>query len=210
MRRQALCCRLCALLHLICTKATLSRRIKKRLMSFLVVPGSNYPGPNLNTSRRKILTKKNLPSYLKKQSKPISESLQQMRYVGKEKASRIDERFGLRLPDILHNPAFMPNAQIHGMGRGNMKALRRTKILTEKNLPGYLHYDLLKYMCITNAHTVLGSSGSNAALPTRQPSRTDSSEAQSFRSRLNGMLTQSRGRREILNKKGLQGYLKTI
>ena len=61
-----------------------------------------------------------------------------LRYVDKEKASRIDERFGLRLPDILRNPAFMPDAQIHGMGRGNMKALRRTKILTEKNLQGYL------------------------------------------------------------------------
>ena len=61
-----------------------------------------------------------------------------LRYADKEKASRIDERFGLRLPDILRNPAFMPDAQIHGMGRGNMKALRRTKILTEKNLQGYL------------------------------------------------------------------------
>lgn len=61
-----------------------------------------------------------------------------LRYADKEKASQIDERFGLRLPDILRNPAFMPDAQIHGMGRGNMKALRRTKILTEKNLQGYL------------------------------------------------------------------------
>ena len=61
-----------------------------------------------------------------------------LRYADKEKASRIDERFGLRLPDILRNPAFMPDAQIHGMGRGNVKALRRTKILTEKNLQGYL------------------------------------------------------------------------
>ena len=61
-----------------------------------------------------------------------------LRYADKEKASWIDERFGLRLPDILRNPAFMPDAQIHGMGRGNMKALRRTKILTEKNLQGYL------------------------------------------------------------------------
>ena len=61
-----------------------------------------------------------------------------LRYADKEKASRIDERFGRRLPDILRNPAFMPDAQIHGMGRGNMKALRRTKILTEKNLQGYL------------------------------------------------------------------------
>ena len=66
---------------------------------------------------------------------------------------------------------------------------------------------LLKYMDM-NAHTVLGSSGSNAALPTRQPSRFSSSEAQSFRSQLNGMLTQPRERREFLNKKGLQGYLK--
>ena len=131
-----------------------------------------------------------------------------LRYVDKEKASRIDERFGRRLPDILRNPAFMPDAQIHGMGRGNMKALRRTRILTKQNLPGYLRYDLLKYMCITNAHTVLGSSGSNAALPTRQPSRFGSSEAQSFRSQLNGMLAQSRGRTKILTEKNLQGYLK--
>ena len=65
-----------------------------------------------------------------------------LRYADKEKASRIDERFGLRLPDILRNPAFMPDAQIHGMGRGNMKALRRTKILTEKNLQGYLKNNL--------------------------------------------------------------------
>ena len=63
-------------------------------------------------------------------------------------------------------------------------------------------------MCITNAHTVLGSSGSNAALPTRQPSRFGSSEAQSFRSQLNGMLAQSRGRTKILTEKNLQGYLK--
>lgn len=67
---------------------------------------------------------------------------------------------------------------------------------------------LLKYMDMTNAHTVLGSSGSNAALPTRQPSRFGSSEAQSFRSQLNGMLAQSRGRRKILTEKNLQGYLK--
>ena len=65
-----------------------------------------------------------------------------LRYVDKEKASRIDERFGLRVPDILRNPAFMPDAQLHGMGRGNMKALRRTKILTEKNLQGYLKNNL--------------------------------------------------------------------
>ena len=67
---------------------------------------------------------------------------------------------------------------------------------------------LLKYMDMTNAHTVLGSSGSNAALPTRQPSRFGSSEAQSFRSQLNGMLAQSRGRKKILTEKNLQGYLK--
>nr|WP_274381487.1 hypothetical protein [Eikenella glucosivorans] len=67
---------------------------------------------------------------------------------------------------------------------------------------------LLKYMDMANAHTVLGSSGSNAALPTRQPSRFGSSEAQSFRSQLNGMLAQSRGRKKILTEKNLQGYLK--
>lgn len=67
---------------------------------------------------------------------------------------------------------------------------------------------LLKYMDMTNAHTVLGSSGSDAALPTRQPSRFGSSEAQSFRSQLNGMLAQSRGRKKILTEKNLQGYLK--
>ena len=67
---------------------------------------------------------------------------------------------------------------------------------------------LLKDMDMTNAHTVLGSSGSNAALPTRQPSRFGSSEAQSFRSQLNGMLAQSRGRKKILTEKNLQGYLK--
>ena len=67
---------------------------------------------------------------------------------------------------------------------------------------------LLKYVDMTNAHTVLGSSGSNAALPTRQPSRFGSSEAQSFRSQLNGMLAQSRGRKKILTEKNLQGYLK--
>ena len=60
-----------------------------------------------------------------------------LRYADIKNASRIDERFGLQLPDILRNPAFMPDAQIHGMGRGNTKALRRTKILTENNLKGY-------------------------------------------------------------------------
>lgn len=60
-----------------------------------------------------------------------------LRYADIKNASRIDERFGLQLPDILRNPAFMPDAQIHGMGRGNKKALRRTKILTENNLVGY-------------------------------------------------------------------------
>lgn len=60
-----------------------------------------------------------------------------LRYADIKNASRIDERFGLQLPDILRNPAFMPDAQIHGMGRGNKKALRRTKILTENNLAGY-------------------------------------------------------------------------
>ncbi|QMT44241.1 MuF-C-terminal domain-containing protein [Neisseria dentiae] len=60
-----------------------------------------------------------------------------LRYVDKTKAARINERFGLRLPDILKNPSLAPSAQIHGMDRGNTKDLRLGKILTEKNLQGY-------------------------------------------------------------------------
>lgn len=56
-----------------------------------------------------------------------------LRYVDKVKAAQINERFGLRLPDILKNPSLAPNAKIHGMGRGNTKDLRLGKIITEKS-----------------------------------------------------------------------------
>lgn len=59
-----------------------------------------------------------------------------MRYVDKTKVPQINERFGLRLTDILKNPALTPNAKIHGMGRGNAKASGLGKILTEKNEQG--------------------------------------------------------------------------
>ena len=39
-----------------------------------------------------------------------------MHYADTKKAPGIDERFRLRLPDILKNPALKANAQIHSMG----------------------------------------------------------------------------------------------
>lgn len=60
-----------------------------------------------------------------------------LRYADTKKAPQVDERIGLRLPELLTNPDFHPSAQIHGMGRGKQKLAGRTKILTEKNLAGY-------------------------------------------------------------------------
>ena len=60
-----------------------------------------------------------------------------LRYADTKRAAGINEAFGRRLPNVLKNPDFMPDAQIHGMGRGNKKSSRRTKILTEKELGGY-------------------------------------------------------------------------
>ncbi|MFC0036515.1 MuF-C-terminal domain-containing protein [Cardiobacterium valvarum] len=60
-----------------------------------------------------------------------------LRYADTKRAAQINEAFGRRLPNVLKNPDFMPDAQIHGMGRGNKKSSRRTKILTEKELGGY-------------------------------------------------------------------------
>lgn len=64
-----------------------------------------------------------------------------LRYADTKKAAQINEAFGRRLPDVLKNPDFMPDAHIHGMGRGNKKSSRRTKILTEKELGGYRKYN---------------------------------------------------------------------
>ena len=60
-----------------------------------------------------------------------------MHYADTKKAPQINERLGLQLPKILKNPALKADAQIHGMGHDNSKALGLGKILTEKNLQGY-------------------------------------------------------------------------
>ena len=64
-----------------------------------------------------------------------------LRYADTKRAAQINEAFGRRLPDVLKNPDFMPDAHIHSMGRGNKKSSRRTKILTEKELGGYRKYN---------------------------------------------------------------------
>ena len=64
-----------------------------------------------------------------------------LRYADTKRAAQINEAFGRRLPDVLKNPDFMPDAHIHGMGRGNKKSSRQTKILTEKELGGYRKYN---------------------------------------------------------------------
>ena len=60
-----------------------------------------------------------------------------MHYADTKKAPQINERLGLQLPKILKNPALKADAQIHGMGHDNSKALGLGKILTENNLQGY-------------------------------------------------------------------------
>ncbi|MFC3874936.1 MuF-C-terminal domain-containing protein [Neisseria musculi] len=66
---------------------------------------------------------------------------------------------------------------------------------------------LLKYADIGKAQSVLENSADKGALPSDRPNRS-STDAQAFRSRLNGLLQQSAGRKKILTEKNLQGYRK--
>ena len=58
-------------------------------------------------------------------------------YADTKEAPRILGEYARRLRHILQDPAFRPDARIHGTGRGKQKALGPMRILTEKNLSGY-------------------------------------------------------------------------
>ena len=58
-------------------------------------------------------------------------------YADTKEAPRILGEYARRLRHVLQDPAFRPDARIHGTGRGKQKALGPMRILTEKNLSGY-------------------------------------------------------------------------
>ena len=58
-------------------------------------------------------------------------------YADTKEAPRILGEYARRLRHVLQDPAFRPDARIHGTGRGKRNALGPMRILTEKNLSGY-------------------------------------------------------------------------